>query len=74
MSNEINVTPASEMSTSQTGVEEWRDITDPRVVPGRYQVSKKHARYTELAVLTLAFLPWLPDQPLPHSSRVVDVF
>ena len=39
MSNEINVTPAPEMSTSQTGVEEWRDITDPRVVPGRYQVS-----------------------------------
>ena len=39
MSNEINVAPAPEMSTSQTGVEEWRDITDPRVVPGRYQVS-----------------------------------
>lgn len=39
MSNAINVAPAPEMSTSQTGVEEWRDITDPRVVPGRYQVS-----------------------------------
>lgn len=38
MSNEINVTPAPKMSTSQTGVEEWRNITDPRVKP-QYEVS-----------------------------------
>jgi len=39
MSNEINVAPAPEMSTSQTGVEEWRNITVHDIMPGRYQVS-----------------------------------
>lgn len=39
MSNEINVAQAPEMSTSQTGVEEWRDVVYPGVKPGRYQVS-----------------------------------
>ena len=39
MSNEINVAPTPEMSMSQIGVEEWRDVVYPGVKPGRYQVS-----------------------------------
>ena len=37
MSGKDNVAPA--MSASQTGAEEWRFIEDPKIVPGRYQVS-----------------------------------